>query len=59
MKDNIIHFKELLMNTVVPQKLSETETRELFKPLLEYTQSIVPAKLYRYRACSENLFDAV
>lgn len=59
MKTNIKRFKELLEGTIVPQKLSETEQRISFKPLLEYTQSIIPAKLYRYRSCSEDQFAAL
>ena len=32
---------------------------KLFKPLLEFTHSIVPPKLFRYRSCSEKQFDAL
>lgn len=58
MTANLKHFKELLESTIVPQTLSESEQRILFKPLLELALSIVPAKLYRYRSCSEEQFDA-
>ena len=58
MTANLKHFKELLEITIVPQTLSESGQRILFKPLLELALSIVPAKLYRYRPCSEEQFDA-
>lgn len=59
MKTNLKQFKELLESTKVPQKLSESEQRTLFKPLLEFTHSIIPQKLFRYRSCSEEQFDAL
>lgn len=51
-------FKKLLEETVIPEVMSYEEREPLLKPLLEYVHSITPAKLFRYRDCSEIQFDA-
>ena len=51
-------FKKLLEETVIPEVMSYEEREPLLKPLLEYVHSITPAKLFRYRDCSETQFDA-
>ena len=51
-------FKSKLESTVIPESMTYEERESLLKPLLEYVHSITPAKLFRYRDCSETQFDA-
>ena len=58
MENKRSEFKKLLEETVIPEVMSYEEREPLLKPLLEYVHSITPAKLFRYRDCSETQFDA-
>ena len=58
MENKRSEFKKLLEETVIPEVMSYEEREPLLKPLLEHVHSITPAKLFRYRDCSETQFDA-
>lgn len=51
-------FKHKLEEVVIPEATPKEKLDELLKPIVEYTYSIMPPNLFRYRECSERQFDA-
>lgn len=51
-------FKRCLEEVVIPEATPKEKWGELLKPIVEYANSIMPPRLFRYRDCSERQFDA-
>lgn len=51
-------FKRGLEEVVIPEATPKEKWGELLKPIVEYANSIMPPRLFRYRDCSERQFDA-
>lgn len=51
-------FKEILEKVSIPETLSQEEWKASLSPIIEYTYSIMPSQLFRYRPCNEMQFDA-
>lgn len=50
-------YKNILDSTVIPQGVSAEDQNSRLLPLDQYVQRNLPAKLYRYRKCSERQMD--
>ena len=53
-----IKYCKLLNDTTVPSNLSVEEVYKREKPVLDWVDKHVPAKLYKFRECSENNINA-
>lgn len=51
-------YKELLHSVSVPSSSVTEEKSTRYKPLVDFLQTEIPSKLYRYRSCGELSFDA-
>ena len=51
-------FAEQLLLTCIPSNLSITDQHMRIEPLQQIANSLLPERLYRFRACSERNFDA-
>ena len=59
MKDkDYIEYCKLLNDTTVPSNISDEEVHKREKPLLDWVDKHIPAKLYKFRECSENNINA-
>ena len=51
-------FKDLLEQTIIPEGSSQEEIKNKLKPLVSLMIKHMPSRLFRYRDCSEQNFDA-
>lgn len=58
MEANKLIFKHKLEEVLISETTPKEKYGELLKPIIEYTYSIMPSRLFRYRECSERQFDA-
>ncbi|MDD4847515.1 MAG: DUF2971 domain-containing protein [Bacteroidales bacterium] len=51
-------FQKILNSVVIPEGLSSSEIQEKIKPVDQFIWTHMPAKLFKYRECSERNIDA-
>lgn len=51
-------FKKMFEEIKIPETLPNEKWDVLLKPIIDYTYSIMPSRLFRYRPCNEMQFDA-
>ena len=51
-------FKKMFEEIKISETLPNEKWDVLLKPIIDYTYSIMPSRLFRYRPCNEMQFDA-
>ncbi len=55
---NIINYRKLIENTVIPSTLSLDEKNKRYSAVTGHINPILPSKLYRFRSCTERSLSA-
>ena len=52
-------YNQLIENTIVPAIMSEDEKIKQYEPIVNYVNSVLPSKLYRFRTITERSLSAL